>query len=164
MGTIYTAKTTRSYSEKVCWDTHLALCTSEGYVKDLGGKIKLFENEIIFVALSPAYWRVGWDGNREKEVLLKGNGHPCWKRPQRWVKSFHCIWQSEEIIQTQTKTSKLCLVHYFKIRGYLKRKKKDSIFDHGILLRDFSPKVLLHIKTKQNLRTNFYNPGSSFHF
>lgn len=102
--------------------------------------------------------------SQEKKVLLKGNGHPCWKRPQRWVKSFHCIWQSEEIIQTQTKTSKLCLVHYFKIRGYLKRKKKDSIFDHGILLRDFSPKVLLHIKTKQNLRTNFYNPGSSFHF
>lgn len=71
MGTIYTAKTMRSYSEKAYWDTHLALCTSEGYVKDLGGKIKLFENEIIFVALSSAYWRVGWDRNREKEELSK---------------------------------------------------------------------------------------------
>lgn len=49
----------------------MALCTSEGYVKDLEGKIKLFENEIIFVALPPAYWGVGWDGNREREELSK---------------------------------------------------------------------------------------------
>lgn len=42
-----------------------------GLCQNLGGKIKHFGTGIIFVALSPASQPVGWDGNRDRENVLK---------------------------------------------------------------------------------------------
>ena len=106
--------------------------------------------------------------SQENKVFLGGSGQPRWELLQRQVKEVStAAGTMEECIKTQIKTSKSFLVHHFKTMGYLKRqkkKKKDSIFNYCIILRDFFSRCYLCIKPKQSPRTNFYNSSSSFQF